>query len=64
MKLIKPCPFCGEKPKELYDTSEWWPKDKKEYTVKCANKNCLIFPSTMGYEDRKQAIRAWNRRPR
>ena len=54
---LKPCPFCGEKPKLkehiLY---------KHNYIVHCTNDFCLVEPCTKLYPKEKQAIEAWNRR--
>lgn len=61
-KKLKPCPFCGGGATEIYATSEWWPKDRKEYTAECGNKECLVITVTRGFGTRNRAIKAWNRR--
>lgn len=56
---LKPCPFCGGQPtlseRKSYSNTKW-------YRVICLNSMCLICPSTAEFEDKENAIRAWNRR--
>jgi len=58
---IKPCPYCGG-PGNLVDINE---VDKDAcfvpYWVQCQNL-CDDLPSTHEYDDKEQAIIAWNNR--
>lgn len=49
------CPFCGSK-------AELFPDGDGVYAG-CKNKDCLITPITETYRTKRDAIRAWNRRP-
>ncbi len=58
---LKPCPFCGKKAKvavvgEPSDRADWW------YVI-CTNVECSVKPQTLYcYEDKADAVEAWNRR--
>lgn len=56
---LKPCPFCGG---EAYICKENIPYHPTLYAVDCGNDKCLVDPSTEFYEDKEEAIEAWNRR--
>lgn len=56
MEELKPCPFCGKKPK-LYNFQL-----SKAYIVSCVNDNCKIRPETVVYQRKPYAIKAWNKR--
>lgn len=51
---IKPCPFCGEKPKVVKDISVSW--------VVCDNENCMVYARTLLKKTRREAIETWNTR--
>ena len=51
---LKPCPFCGEKPKRIIEG------EYKRFL--CNNFDCWIKPRTDWYADELTAIEAWNRR--
>lgn len=55
-KELLPCPFCGGKAETLSYTypDEGW-------QIGCVNINCLL-PEMDGFEDEKEAIKAWNTR--
>jgi hypothetical protein len=56
MAEIKPCPFCGKKPKIIKDG--WG----NQVWVECVNPKCRIHPMTRIYIKEDAAIKAWNRR--
>ncbi|EDO5296866.1 TPA: Lar family restriction alleviation protein [Salmonella enterica subsp. houtenae serovar 43:z4,z23:-] len=49
------CPFCGGSA-ELFS-------DGDGVYAGCSTKQCVIKPITDTYETKRDAIRAWNRRP-
>lgn len=49
------CPFCGGKAELVSDGDGVY--------AGCATKSCLIKPITETYNTKRDAIRAWNRRP-
>lgn len=55
---LKPCPFCGEKPR-LWDSFEGW-------KVSCWNTDpdtgCGVQPQTEGHKTQEAAIEVWERR--
>lgn len=51
---LKPCPFCGEKPKVVEDISVSW--------VVCDNERCMVYARTLLNKTREEAIEAWNAR--
>jgi Lar family restriction alleviation protein len=56
-ELLKPCPFCGNKP-ELRRT-----ETSKRWYVECAHMNCAVSPKATTDQDTKEyAIEAWNKR--
>lgn len=73
INVLKPCPFCGEAPKETLKES------RREgarcfYSIECQNYDCLIFPSIdmhwlkvkkqkAPWFDIEAIKRAWNKRP-
>lgn len=61
---LKPCPFCGEKPKIITMPEGQGSCDGSMY-VECSNKLCrsssaLIYP--LKCDVREQLIQRWNRR--
>lgn len=52
---LSSCPFCGG-PAELV-------ADGGGVYAGCASKTCLIKPITSTYSIKRDAIKAWNRRP-
>ena len=59
MAELKPCPFCGETPKdETYIDSF----GRVKYGIECRNDSCEIQPLTAWFAEKKEAIEAWNRR--
>lgn len=68
MTELKPCPFCGQKPK--MEESARFPrygkdegKRKKGYTVVCQNMYCILHNADNWYErSEKEACEAWNHR--
>jgi hypothetical protein len=58
---LKPCPFCGGKPKKYrvaVDKANW---DQYEIPHKY---KCPLYDSWLDYIDEPKDIRAWNRRVR
>ena len=53
---LKPCPFCGKKPKIM----DWTLVD--EWQIACRYKHCPASPVTMFYADKDKAIAKWNKR--
>lgn len=51
---LKPCPFCGEVPKSIYNTMCW--------KICCLNEHCPTKPYTARCDTEAKAIEAWNRR--
>lgn len=49
------CPFCGGEAELVADGDGVY--------AGCATKQCLIKPITETYPTKRDAIRAWNRRP-
>ncbi|EOF7604940.1 Lar family restriction alleviation protein [Citrobacter freundii] len=49
------CPFCGGDAELVSDGDGVY--------AGCTEKNCLIKPITDTYQTKRDAIRAWNRRP-
>ena len=56
MTALKPCPFCGCKPKVGSEPT------RTCYFVHCAAHRCMAFAETHRYNTRAEAIAAWNRR--
>lgn len=52
---LLPCPFCGGDAELVADGDGVY--------AGCATKQCLIKPITDTYRIKRDAIRAWNRRP-
>lgn len=61
-KILKPCPFCGSKPK--WDKSRRNFEDDKNafYSLYCDNDNCGVV-ETYWHPSKELAIAAWNTRP-
>jgi Lar family restriction alleviation protein len=56
---LKPCPFCGEKPKiQSYSPLNGY----YLYSIECINSNCPTNPGTVDFSKRKNAIKRWNER--
>ncbi len=53
---LKPCPFCGEKPKRLLLA------DGNRHVVWCRNDKCKVRPVTHAFDRMCDATKAWNRR--
>lgn len=68
MSNLKPCPFCGKKPKVKinYGTHETGPREgerTKVYSVTCVNPSCMIYNAEGLYFPRNaSAVKAWNTR--
>lgn len=58
MNELRPCPFCGSKPKMLADFPH-----VQLTTVSCKNKECKVHPYTVGLNI-NDATERWNHRPR
>lgn len=59
--MLKACPFCGVVP----DRVERWENlmtPNIYYMVACNNQRCKIQPTTTGYTNRQNAVKAWNKR--
>lgn len=55
MNKIKPCPFCGDKPKiELYKS--WMPG--YGFVIRC----CSMINYDLSYGSKYYAVKAWNKR--
>lgn len=55
MEKLKPCPWCGKKPKIRGVDGDW-------IRVGCLRFECEIMPNTTLYRRKKEAITAWNTR--
>lgn len=60
MHELKPCPFCGEKPK--VDRYFMPTMPNVLYAVQCVNINCPTNPIIQYCKDRAFIIKSWNRR--
>ena len=63
LKLAKPCPFCGKRPRLIYDIT----RIPSAYVLGCANSSCAIQPSTIGIDidylpELEAEIKRWNKR--
>jgi Lar family restriction alleviation protein len=56
MIMIKPCPFCGEKP----EIREWLVEGYEQVKIMCMTDECHVQPSVFG--DKKAMVEAWNQR--
>lgn len=54
MTELKPCPFCGGKPRFWNWKSEW--------AVECCNDYCCVLPETEICDTKEAAVEIWNRR--
>ena len=59
MAELKPCPFCGKIPM-LERFIDRFQRDK--YDIECRCPYCEVQPMTPWYEEKNDAIEAWNRR--
>lgn len=59
MAELKPCPFCGKKPRIKFFNGD--PAIRK-YDVGCNQTLCPCRPRTRLYANVDDAIEAWNRR--
>lgn len=57
---LKPCPFCGGKPRVLKGIGG--KPIKKAYTVACETERCFLEGGGNLYTSEFSAIMAWNRR--
>lgn len=58
---IKPCPFCGSEA-VIYKTDSIY---TRVYSIGCTgekNSNCAGLHGSGNYEDRREAIKEWNKR--
>ena len=64
MSNLKPCPFCGKKPKVKIDYGESKSGERTNvYSVTCVNPSCIIYNAECLYFPRNaSAIKAWNTR--
>lgn len=53
---LKPCPFCGGKPK-----IQTWVTDLETYYIAWCRK-CEVSPCTARHTNIKYAVKAWNKR--
>jgi hypothetical protein len=58
--VLKPCPFCGQKPKRRRITDHGPELPEPFWSVACSNRHCSI-PCASG-DTRQEADKAWNRR--
>ena len=58
MADLKPCKYCGEKPKVF----SLGVRIDNEYWIRCENKTCQEKPFTASYDTEHEAIEAWNHR--
>lgn len=56
---IKPCPFCGSKDIDCFDTDFGVADNPFVYIVQCENCNANIYAKSRALED---AIELWNKR--
>ena len=56
MKELKPCPFCGRRPRYARGTTAL---GKTEWQVWCPYRTCFIQPMTEWREDKEQARCDW-----
>lgn len=54
MTALKPCPWCGSKPKRI-QFGRW-------YSVRCEFEGCFVKPVTNWYSTQSRATGVWNRR--
>lgn len=59
MNELKPCPFCGNRPRVKSDLNS---EDKPFYQVRHDCMNLLSQIKTFCYKTEPEAIAAWNRR--
>lgn len=53
--FVKPCPYCGEMPKEVHRLGDG-------FCIGCKNKKCKIISFTKWFDTPQEAINAWNER--
>lgn len=58
VKNLKPCPFCGDKPKMAVGDN------RRLFKVQCVNGGCFLTVCTWDSRPRGEAIRRWNTRAR
>lgn len=51
---LKPCPFCGKKPRVVGVVPQIY--------IACVNEKCPVNSETIFFQTREKAIEAWNRR--
>ena len=56
LPTLKPCPFCGAKPKIRTDGT------KKFWFISCNSMDCEICPEADDFESFEKAQKAWNTR--
>lgn len=54
MKKLKPCPFCGRKPKVHKTNGIFW--------INCPNKKCGVSSATLTKLNETDVVEIWNRR--
>ena len=59
---LKPCPFCGRKPKVCKRLISWSSQVLKMYQVACPFKTCRVKPMTEWREKKQDCIADWNTR--
>ena len=62
---LKPCPFCGRKPKVIRDREihfAWTGSPLTAYQAYCPFKTCLVQPMTEWREKKQDCIADWNTR--
>ena len=65
MADLKPCPFCGHKPKLQTDTRYPRPacEPRKAFSVVCQNSDCIIgFVDERYRLSEREIVALWNRR--
>ena len=62
MENLKPCPFCGRKPRLIKAKVADVFNPEFRYMVKCENGFCRVRPQTDLAEFREFVVKVWNRR--
>ncbi len=58
---LKPCPFCGGKA-DIIENSGRKKGEAKSFHPCCHNEKCIMFVGALWYNNKTEAINAWNRR--
>lgn len=59
---LKPCPFCGKKPKIVKNKAFTEINNSNFYKIGCISNSCLINPISGWSTDKSKLIKSWNKR--